>query len=114
MDFPDKTISYPTGAMDVQAPAYAATIDLAVVNQKTLVNVGQLTGALTLNVAADTGLKPGAELIVQLQSDGTARATTLGTGFKGVAIAGVISKTKYAAFVYDGTNFVNTSVNQVD
>jgi len=114
MDFPEKTISYPFGEMDVQSPAYAATIDVAVSNQKTLVNVGQLTGALTLNVAADKELKKGAELVVLLQSDGTARATTLGTGFKGVAIAGVINKTKVAYFVYDGTNFVNISVIQVD
>jgi hypothetical protein len=114
MAFPDKTISYPFGEMDVQAPAYAATIDLAVVNQKTLVNVAQLTGAVTINAVADAGLRKGAELIISTQSDGTARAVTLGTGFKGVAISGTISKTKVATFVFDGSLFVNTGLIQVD
>lgn len=114
MAYPDKVISYPFGEMDVQAPVYGATIDLVVENQKTLVNVGQLTGALTLNVAPSSELKKGAELIVSLQSDATARATTLGTGFVGVAIAGVISKTKVATFVYNGATFVNIGVIQVD
>jgi len=107
-------ISYPFGEMDVQNIDYAASIEIAVKNQKTLVVVGQMTGALTLTAKPVADLRKGAELIVALASDATARAVTLSTGIKGTSIAGVISKTKYAYFVYDGTNFVHLSANQVD
>jgi hypothetical protein len=114
MSFPDKVISYPFGEMDVQSKDYAASVELAISNQKTLVIVALLTGAVTLVATPSTDLKKGAELIVKLQSDGTARAATLSTGFTGTSIAGTISKSKYAYFLYDGTNFVHLSTNQVD
>jgi hypothetical protein len=110
----DPVISYPFGEMDIQAPDYAASIDIEIKNQKTLVNVAQLTGAITLTANPASDLRAGAELIVKLQSDATARTATLSTGFSGTTIAGTISKTKYAYFVYDGTNFVHISTNQVD
>jgi len=111
----EPTISYPFGPMDVQSIDFAASIDLEIVNQKTLVEIGEMTGALTLTAAATSKeLYPGAELIIKLQSDTTARDVTLSTGFSGTTIAGVISKTKYATFVYDGTNFVHVGTQQVD
>ena len=111
MDSP--TISYPFGDMDTQSVDFATSIDLVIKNQKTLVEVGQMTGAMTINVTTPE-LKAGAELIVKLQSDTTARAVTLGTGFTGTSIAGVISKTKYARFMFDGSNFIYMSSQQVD
>ncbi len=114
MAFPDKTISYPFGEMDVQQKASAATIDIVVENQKTLVEVAQLGVAPTLTVVANSDVRKGAELIIKLQSDGTARTATLSTGFIGAAIAGVISKTKYNYFIYNGTSFILISSNQVD
>lgn len=113
-EFPEHVISYPFGDMDVQSVDYAAAIELEIENQKTLVEVAELTGALALTAVASSELRPGAELIVKLKSDATARTATLGTGFSGTTIAGTISKTKYAYFVYDGTNFVHLTLNQVD
>jgi hypothetical protein len=112
--FPEKTISYPFGEMDVQSKAFAASLDIDVDNQKTLVEVGELTGAITLVAKPNPELRPGAELIIKLKSDATARAATLSTGFAGTTISGTISKTKYAYFVFDGTNFVHLTTNQVD
>lgn len=107
-------VSYPFGPADVQTPAYAATIAVTVNNAKTLLNIAQLTGAATLNLTIDGDLPAGAELIVKAQSDGTARDLTPGTGMTGTAIAGVISKTKYATYVYDGSTFVHTATQQVN
>jgi hypothetical protein len=110
----EKTISYPFGAMDIQSIAYAASIEIPVTNQKTLVEVAEMTGAVTLTADISEELYAGAELIVKLKSDGTARDATLSTGFAGTTVAGVISKTKYATFVYDGSKFVHVATNQVD
>lgn len=109
----DKVISYPFGKMDIQNVDYASTIDLTVKNQKTLVEVGQMTGNVTLNVTPDD-LDAGAELIVKLESDSSARDVTLNTGFLGTTISGTASKTKYAYFDFDGTNFVHIATQQVN
>jgi len=107
-------VNFPFGNADVQTKSYAAAIAITAENTKTIVNIGQLTGGLALTVVPDPELKKGAELLVKLQSDGTARDTTLGSGFTGVTVAGVINKTKYATFIYDGSTFVNTAVTQVN
>jgi len=72
----------------------------------TVIDLGQLSAdaELDLNVGADIPI--GALLVVKAQSDATARTVTLGTGFSGPAIAGVISKTKTASFIFDGATFV--------
>jgi len=90
-------IKHPFGAPDVMKPAYAATIALTILNQLTVIKVA-LTGALTLNLTVDPQVSVGAELILELSSDGTARDTTLGTAIDGPVVAGVINKTKSQAF----------------
>jgi len=107
-----KEVLFPVS--DAQAIAYASAITIPVAQMHTVVTVAVLTGALTLNVSVDAQVTPGARLIVKLLSDTTARDTTLGTGFEGTTIAGVISKTKVAVFEYDGTNFVHVSTSQID
>ena len=110
----EPTISYPFGELDKQSKAYAATIALTIKNQKTQVEVAELTGDLTLTATAASDLRAGAELLVKLKSDTTARAATLSTGFLGTSVAGTISKTKVAKFEYDGSKFVHVSTQQVD
>lgn len=107
-------ISHPFGPADVQSLAYAATIAATITNAKTILNVAQMTGAATLNLTIDPDLQAGAELLVKCQSDGTARDLTPGTGMTGTAIAGAISKTKYASYVYDGSTFVHVGTQQVN
>jgi hypothetical protein len=110
----EPTLSYPFGRIDKQSVDFAAAIELDIRNQKTLVEVGTMSADCTLTANPAHDLEAGAELIVKLTSDATARAATLGTGFTGTSIAGTISKTKYAAFVYDGSKFVHLSTNQVN
>ena len=99
---------------EIQSPDYAATIAIAVAAQETFVNIAKLTGAVTLTATVAASVKKGAKLYVRLQSDTTARDATLSTGFEGTTVAGTISKTKIATFVYDGTSFVHIATNQID
>ncbi len=91
-------IKAPFGAASVQTPAYAATIAVTITNQLTVIKPAVLTGALLLNLTVDPQVTVGAELILELTSDGTARDTTLGTLIDGPVITGTISKTKSQAF----------------
>ena len=92
---PDKMM-WPVGKADVLSPAYAATIAVTIVNRKTIIKLA-LTGNATLDLTLDSEISrstaPGAELQLEVSSDGTARTLTLGTAIDGPNIVGVISKT---------------------
>jgi len=107
-------VSYPTGAMNIKTPAYAATQAVTVESKKEYINLGELTGATTVNLTVPADQPAGAELFIKAKSDATARTVTLGTGFVGTAQAGVISKTKLMYFVYNGTAYEHVSTNQID
>lgn len=108
-------ISFPWGVANVQNPAYAATITATITDRMTIIAPAVLTGALTLNLTIDQGIKAGSRIQFIGLSDTTARTTTFGTGFRSPTLAGVISKTKSIEFVYDGTFFNATSVGvQID
>jgi len=90
-----------------QAPAYAATLAVAVKQMQTFLQPEQLTGAATVNLTIDAQVTPGATLHLKLSADGTNRAVTLGTGFAGLATVTVkASTTACVSFVYDGSAFV--------
>lgn len=97
---------YPFGPADVRSVAPGATVNLSVSNSKTIVNLGELSAAMTLNAVIDEDLEAGAELHITAKSDGTARNITFGTGFTSPALSGTISKTKVASFVYNGATFL--------
>lgn len=69
-----------------QNPAYAASIavTIAETDANTLVQVAQLTGALTITIgvgSADTPPYVGDKVRFMFQTDGTQRIVTFGTGF---------------------------------
>lgn len=97
--------TYEIGSSTLLTPAYAAAIEVELSESRTIIDLS-LTGDATLNSSADSKPSIGDEVIVKAASDGTARDVTFGTGFTGPVLAGVISKTKTQAFVYDGTSFV--------
>lgn len=100
---------------EVQSPAYAATLTLAVSKARTLVQVGQLTGAITVNVnvgnAAADDIAPflGDTLEILFSADGTNRVITFGTGFKSPGtVTCVAAKFAVAKFTYDGANWIGS------
>ncbi len=91
-----------------QNPVYAATLNVAAkVNDAiTLVNVQQLTGALTVNAGVGDATTPpmiGDELHFYFATDGTQRIVTFGTG---IVSAGTVtipaSKTAQVRFMFNG------------
>ena len=97
-------VVFPTS--EKQTVAAAAVIAVDVERVITVIDLGTLAAAATLNLTVGTDVPVGAILVVKAKSDTTARDITLGTKLIGPAISGVISKTKTASFIFDGTNFV--------
>ncbi len=97
---PDK-IMWPDGGPDVKAPAFAAVQAVTIENRKTLLKLA-LTGNCTLNLTVDPEIarsgSAGAELQIEVSSDGTARSLTFGTAMLAPVIAGAINKTFTQAF----------------
>ncbi len=92
-----------------QAITGASVMPATITLQNTILDLGTLTAAGTLNLTIDAGVQIGALLVVKAKSDTTARDVTLGTGMTGPVFAGTISKTKNVSLMYDGTTFVAMS-----
>ncbi len=97
-------IVFPT--FEKKTPAFAAIQAVTVERMTTILDLGELTGASTVNLSISTDVQMGAKLAIVAKSDTTARDVTCGDGFLGGAIAGTISKTKVQHFVYNGTAFM--------
>lgn len=97
-------IGFPFGPADVLSPAYAVALPIPVSNPMTIIKTS-LTGAQTINLAISKDLPAGSIIQLQAGSDGTARATTFGTGFLAPVLAGVINKILVQTFIYDGVQF---------
>lgn len=95
------------GAM--QNPAYAATVTLTVADPINVVVFQTLTGNIT--VANPVGARLGMRLIMAFTQDGTgSRTITWGAAFKAAANgAGTAGQKAATEFVYDGTNWVQSS-----
>jgi hypothetical protein len=91
---------------EIKEPAAAATLDINIQQMTTIVNVGTMAADMTVNATIDDQVTEGALVIMKLTSDSTGRAVTFGTGFNAPSLSGVANKTKYATFMYDGTQLV--------
>ena len=105
-------VIFPTA--ELQTVTAAATIAVTVERTHTVVDLGTLAAAATVNVTVGESVPVGALLVVKAKSDGTARDITWGDGMTAAVLSGVISKTKVASFVFDGTEFVGTGSQQID
>lgn len=100
-------VAFPTAESKVLD--YKAVQEVVVERQATVIDLGELTGATTVDLTIGSDVGIGALLTIVALSDTTARAVTCGTGFLGGAIAGTISKTKAQSYIYNGTKFVPIS-----
>lgn len=100
---------------DYQNPAYAASIAIATKPNAThtTVQIGPLTGNLTLTIGVGSATTPpfvGDRITLIAKSDASIRTITFGTGFQPSAtLATVASKTVSAQFVFDGTGWQELS-----
>lgn len=100
-------VKYPWGAADTLSKAYAATIAQTIDNSKTILTIGQMTGAATLNLTVDAAVQAGNELIIKTSVDGTNRVLTPGTGMTGLAQTLTANKSYLLKYEYDGSSFVH-------
>ena len=100
----DQEVLFP--CWEIQTPAFAAALAVAIKQQTVFITPVTLTGVVTVNLTIDAQVTPGAILVLKLTSDGTGRDVTPGTGFLAPVVAGVISKTKVATYIYNGTAYV--------
>lgn len=100
------TYNYQSSPVDIQTPAYAATISLTTTLRETKLIPALLTGALTINAVVTSAIA-GDTLRVDFSADTTNRVVTFGTNF---ASAGTLTVTasKFAgiSFMYNGTVWV--------
>gem|GEM_PF-2195019 len=104
---------FPFGKATEVTLVFAATIAAEVNNTMNIYTLA-MTGIATLNLTIGAKTRVGSVLVLKLSSDATARDFTPGTGMTGTEVAGVVSKTKVATYVFDGTKFVHQSTQQVN
>lgn len=94
-----------------QVIAYAATIAIATTQEKTIVLIGTLTGALTLTVGTtpgtqgnQSGVFDGDELTIKLPANTSGQTVTFSTGFTTQSTTMVlgVSQVGVICFIYDG------------
>jgi hypothetical protein len=98
-------VKFPFGAADSQSASYAATVTATIDNTMTVLTIGQMTGACTLNLTVSAETMIGSVLLVKTSADGTNRVFTPGTGMTGVAQTNVASKSWNHKYIYDGSTF---------
>jgi len=110
----DGGIVFPFGkATELDVTPSGVTAAATVFNNMTILDLGTLDTAITLNITLETGIRTGAICIVKAASDATSgRNVTFGSGATAAVLSGTTSKTKTAWLVYDGTEFIG--VGQID
>lgn len=103
----DKVL-YPFGAATQLTVAYLAVMALSedVCNNKSLIEVEQMTGNGTLNLTLDPELREGADIYLKVSADGVERTLTLGTGTDGSTVVVPLNSTVNVHLYFNGTQFV--------
>lgn len=108
-------IKYPFGAADAVVLEDAASVDLEITNQLTLVTVDTMSQAITVNATAGDTLEEGAEVIFAIDQGATGQNLVLGTGFEGTGITGVANDKDTLVCRYIGGVFrVISNIKTVD
>lgn len=107
-------VRYPFGKAEIQTVAAAAAIAATINNSMSLLTIGQMTAAGTLNLTVNPETEVGATLMVKVSADGTNRALTPGTGMTGAAVTITASKSFALTYRYDGSNYVHVATQQLN
>lgn len=107
-------VKFPFGKADVKSVVYKASISIDVLNMETIVNVGTLTGAITIDLSVSHQVDPGANLSIKVIADETNRVVTFGQGFTAVPHTATAEKIYLYSFKYDSKSFVQTAVMQLN
>lgn len=104
-------IRQPYGAADVQTPAFSSTIGIDVTDGYTILEPGNVTGALTVDVdSIASDLPEGAILTMIFTDDGGANTVTFGSNLEGTSLSmGASEKYAVTAVLYSGSFRVTAS-----
>lgn len=93
---------------DYKILGYSATLNLAPNAHKSVYNIVQLTGAITINLST-TNAYAGDKVEIVTNADGTNRVVTFGATTKNAGTQTITAaKWGTVAFVFDGTYWVET------
>ena len=99
--------AYKTSETEYQNPAYADTLAVTCAASRTIIQVGTLTGNITIN-ATVSALEPGDVVEFLFLSDASIRTVTFNTGFgPSGTLATVANNRAYRRFVFDGTDLLD-------
>jgi hypothetical protein len=106
MAYPNVSISYPFGDVDVQALTATGTQNLTIQEMVTLIDGATVkaTGNRTIVLTISSSVKAGARILF-VNKTNTTETTTFSTGFLCPTLTGVTGKNFSAEFFYDGTVF---------
>lgn len=90
--------------------ANAATVDVTIRTQVSVVPLATLAVASTINLLPSSDLEAGAIVVLHAPVGATARNLTLGTNCEAGVVTGVSNTTKKAVLLYDGETFIPTGV----
>ena len=99
-------VDFPFGEADLLSPNSAANLTIEVRKRMTILRPTTLGANMAIDATFSSELKVGSILVVEVGSDATARSVTFGAGFLAPVLAGVISKKKAQALVYNGIVFI--------
>ncbi len=105
-----KLVKFPFGKADKKSVNYAAAMAVDIDNMETVLTIGQMTGAGTLNLNNASEIEAGANLLIKVSVDGTNRVLTPGTGMTGKAETLTANKSYAISCKHDGSAFVVQSV----
>jgi hypothetical protein len=112
------SVNYPIGDAEVIVLTDAATSTTNITNAKTIIQAaaGGLSQAVTgLSLTADASLMVGAEVVVDIAQDGTARDVSFGSAGDTITapnLTAVINDRDVISLVWTGTEFAAASVWQ--
>ena len=107
------TIKWPVGIASVpDMPATTGDLAYAITNNKTIIALTGMTGAVTVDLELSENLGAGAELSILVTQGATGRDVTLGDGFLNTdndTLTGVLNDVDRIDLEFDGTVFVPKS-----
>lgn len=107
-------IIFPWGDADHLTPEFAASMNVGVSNNLSIIEPGTLTGNATLNIDISPEMHNGAMIIVKQKTNGT-ETLSFGTGIAAPDMVGAAGRTRTQLFVLVDGEFIAAGASvQID
>ncbi len=106
-------VKFPFGEASSSAPAHAATHNIDITNQLTVLKFTSLAAAITINLLPSSELEVGAEVLIDVVQGGTGRNVTLGDNVVAPDLTGVANDRDTIRLMWNGTEFIGGAWDKV-